>query len=112
MDIMKNYEYEEDLDILYIKNNFEEEKVVGNLVFGNIVIDIGESGKVLGIEIDCASKLFNFPPEQLNNLKVAKIQVMRIGNMLTLGIALATSIKEHTFQFAIPRETSKVPIVC
>jgi len=54
---MKNYEYEEDLDILYINNNFKKEKVIGNLVFGNIVIDIGESGKVLGIEIDCASKL-------------------------------------------------------
>ncbi len=109
---MKNYEYEEDLDILYINNNFEKEKVVGNLVFGNIVIDIGENGKVLGVEIDCASKLFNFPSEQLNNLKIAKIQVMRIGNMLTLGIALATSIKEHTFQFAIPQESSNVPIAC
>jgi len=109
---MKNYEYEEDLDILYINNNFEKEKVAGNLVFGNIVIDIGETGKVLGIEVDCASKLFNFPPEQLSNLKLAKIQVMRIGNMLTLGIVLATAIKEHTFQFAIQQETSKVPIAC
>lgn len=108
---MKNYEYEEDLDILYINNNFEREKPTGSLVFGNIVIDAGENGKVLGIEIDCASKLFNFPPEQLNNLKMAKIQVMRIGNILTLGIALATSIKEHTFQFAISQEAGR-PITC
>jgi uncharacterized protein YuzE len=108
---MKNYEYEEDLDILYINNNFEKEKVVDNLVFGNIVIDIGENGKVLGIEIDCASKLFNFPSEQLNNLNVAKIQVMRIGNMLTLGIVLATPAKEHTFQFAIPHESTQI-ITC
>ena len=107
---MKNYEYEEDLDILYINNNFDKEKVIGNLVFGNIVIDIGENGKVLGIEIDCASKLFNFPSEQLNNLNLAKIQVMRIGDMLTLGIALATPVKEHTFQFVIPQETSRIPI--
>lgn len=109
---MKDYEYEEDLDILYINNNFEKEKVIGNLVFGNIVVDLGESGKVLGIEIDCASKLFNFSSEQLNNLKLAKIQVMRIGNMLTLGIMLATQLKEHTLQFVIPQETTKVPIVC
>ena len=52
MDIMKNYEYEEDLDILYINNNFGKENVVGNLVFGNIVIDIGQTGKVLGIEVE------------------------------------------------------------
>jgi len=109
---MKNYEYEEDLDILYINNNFEKEKVAGNLVFGNIVIDVGENGRVLGIEIDCASTLFNFPSEQLKNLKLAKIQVVKIGNMLTLSIELATPIKEHTFQFAIPQENSKVPIVC
>ena len=62
---MDKYEYEEDLDILYINNNLQKEKVLGNLVFGNIVIDIGENGKVLGIEIDCASKLFNLKPEQL-----------------------------------------------
>ena len=109
---MKNYEYEEELDILYINNNSEKEKVIGNLTFGNIVIDIGETGKVLGIEIDCASKLFNFPSEQLKDLKVAKVQVMKIGNMLTLAIVIATSIKEHTFQFVIPQETSKTPISC
>ncbi len=109
---MKNYEYEEDLDILYINNNFEKEKVVGNLVFGSIVIDVGENGKVLGIEVDCASKLFNFPLEQLSNLDMAKIKVMRIGNMLTLGIVLATPIKEHTFQFAIPQRTGSIPISC
>ena len=109
---MKNYEYEEDLDILYINNNVEKEKAVGNLVFGNIIVDLGETGKVLGIEIDCASRLFNFPSEQLNNLKLAKIQVMKIGNMLTLGVVLATPIKEHTFQFAIPQETSRIPIAC
>ena len=97
---MKNYEYAEDLDILYINNNSNNEKVNGSLVFGNLVIDISDSGKVLGIEVDCASKLFNFPAEQLNNLKVAKIRVMKMGNIITLGILLATQIKEHTFQFA------------
>ncbi|OIO41313.1 hypothetical protein COU56_02665 [Candidatus Pacearchaeota archaeon CG10_big_fil_rev_8_21_14_0_10_31_9] len=109
---MKNYEYEEDLDILYINNNFNKEKSIGNLIWGNIIIDIGENGKVLGLEIDCASKLFNFPCPQLKDLKVAKIQVMKVGNMLTLSVILATHIKEHTFQFAIPQETNKVAITC
>ncbi len=109
---MKNYDYEEDLDILYIYNNSENEEVEGNIVFENIVVDIGKNGKVLGVEIDCASKLFNFPSDQLNNLKLAKIQVMKIGNMITLGIVLETPIKEHTFQFAISQEADKIPIVC
>ena len=61
---METYEYEEDLDILYVYNNPNKEKVEDSLVIGNIVIDIEKNGKVLGAEIDCASKLFNFP---LNN---------------------------------------------
>jgi len=107
----RNYDYEEDLDILYIYNNPMNEKVEGNLVFGNVVIDIGENGKVLGVEIDCASKLFKFSMEQLNNLSVAKIEVMRLGNMVTWGIVLATTKKEYNFQFAVPKETNRVPIV-
>jgi len=107
---MENYEYEEDLDILYISNNQAKENPVGNLVFGNIVIDIGEEGKVLGIEIDCASKFFNFPAEQLKELQVAKIQVIKVGNMITLGVVIATQTKEHSFQFVVPQE-NKIPIV-
>jgi len=56
---MEKYSYEEDLDILYIYNNPENEKVAGDLVFGNLVLDIAENGKVLGVEIDCASRYLN-----------------------------------------------------
>ncbi len=56
---MNNYEYEEDLDILYINNNPNKEKPIGSLVIGNMVIDAGETGRVLGIEIDSASKFLN-----------------------------------------------------
>jgi len=100
----KEYDYEEDLDILYVYNNPNSEKVVGNLAFGNMIIDMGEDGKVLGMEIDCASKFFNFPAEKLSELKFAKIQVMRVGNMLTLAVLISTPLKEHTFQFTIPQE--------
>ena len=110
---MKSHDYEDDLDILYIYNNYDKEEVISNLVLGNFVIDIGETCKVLGVEIDCASKLFNFSSEQLNNLQVAKIQVMKIGNMLTLGIYLATEMREHSFQFTVQQglnQINKIPI--
>ena len=110
---MKNYEYEESLDILYIYNNPDKEKAVNNFVFGNIVIDIGKTGTVLGVEIDCASKLFKIPSKQLNDLQIAKIQIMKIGSMLTLGVSVATKMKEHSFQFVIQQEQNqaKMPIV-
>jgi len=109
---MKGYEYAKDLDILYIHNNSENEKVAGNLVIGNMVLDVGKNGKVLGVEIDCASKFFKFPAEQFKNLKTAKIEVIKFSNMITLGIVLATNLKERFFQFAIPRRNNAPVISC
>ena len=105
----KNYEYEEDLDIFYINNNPLREKVEGSLTFGNIVVDIGGEGKVLGVEVDSASKFFKFSYEQLKNLKVAEVQVVKIGNMITFGIVIETEMKEYTFQFGITQD-NKIPI--
>jgi len=109
--MINKYDYEEDLDILYVYNNPNSEKVVSNLSFGNVVIDIGQNGKVLGVEVDCASKIFKLPIEQLKNLKVAKIEVIKIGNMITFGIVLSTAIKEYNFQFAVPQQTDRLPMV-
>ncbi|MBS3074491.1 DUF2283 domain-containing protein [Candidatus Pacearchaeota archaeon] len=107
-----SYEYEEDLDILYISNNPEKERAAENLVIGNIVVDISDSGKVLGVEIDSASRFLNFPANQLKNLKNSKIEVMRAGNMLALAVVLATPLKEHTLQFAvIPHNRNNLSIV-
>jgi len=111
MNYMANeYDYEDDLDILYVYNNPAGEVVVSNLSFGTIVIDIGQSGRVLGVEIDCASKIFKLPIEQLKNLKVAKVEVMKVGNMITFGVALSTAIKEYNFQFAVPQQIDRLPM--
>ena len=106
-----SYEYEEDLDILYISNNPERKKVDGSLAFGNVIIDVGTDGKVLGVEIDCASKFFGLNENMLNNLRFAKINIARFGNLTTLGIAIAVQAKEYTIQFVVPEDRHKVPIV-
>ena len=107
---MKGYEYDEDLDILYVNNNPEKEKSAGTIVFGNIVIDVGEHGKVLGVEADCASKIFNFPAEKFNELLSAKVHIGKMDNVLMLGIALVTPVREHTFQFAIQESENQIPV--
>jgi uncharacterized protein YuzE len=109
---MKTHSYEEDLDILYIYNNPENEKVSNNLVLGNLVLDIAENGKVLGVEIDCASKLFKTPSENLNNLKNASVEVIKFGNMVALGFILSTALKEYSFQFAFPTQKSQITSFC
>jgi len=109
---MKNYSYEKDLDTLYIYNNSEKENVVGNIVFGNFILDIGENGKVLGIEIDCASKFFKTTPESLNDIKTASVEVIKFGNIVTLGLVLSTKIKEYYFQFALPKQNQQITAFC
>ena len=109
---MKNHSYEEDLDILYIYNNPKDEKVSGNLILGNMILDVGENGKVLGIEIDCASKFFRFPSEQIKELQIAKIEVTKFSNMITLGLILSTKIKEYHFQFAVPQKNNAPIAFC
>ncbi len=105
-----NHEYEPDLDILYIHNNPNNEKVKGTLPFGNLVFDVAASGTIIGAEIDCASKFFKLTPEKLAKLKTAALTTITNNNMLTLCISLETETKEHTFQIAIPRENAPLAL--
>ena len=57
--MQKNFEYHEDLDILYVYSNPLGLKPVYSIVKGNIVVDFAEDGSVLGVEIDCLSRFFN-----------------------------------------------------
>lgn len=109
---MGKYSYEEDLDILYIYNNPENQKVAGNLVLGNFVLDLAKNGKVLGIEIDCASKIFKTTPENLSKLNNASIETIKFGNMVALGLILSTAIKEYSFQFAFPTQKQQITSFC
>ena len=68
-----NFEYHNDIDLLYISNNLDNLEHIGNLVMGNLVIDIAKNGKIIGIEISNASKIFSLKIEQLKNLNQARI---------------------------------------
>jgi uncharacterized protein YuzE len=103
-------DYEEDLDLLYISNNSNKEKVFGTLVFGNLVFDVGTDGKILGAEIDCASKLFNLSQEQLIALRNAKILINTVNNMLTLGVFVEVNSIERTYQYVISNK--KISLTC
>ncbi|MBS3075969.1 DUF2283 domain-containing protein [Candidatus Pacearchaeota archaeon] len=102
---MKNYEYAEDLDLLYINNiQNEKEKVIGTINLGNIIFDIGEGGKILGVEIDCASRFLRMSPSQIINLKTAKIDIIKVGNALAIGILLATEQQKFSVQYVLEKE--------
>lgn len=108
---MNNYEYEDDLDILFINNNPNKEATYRSLTIGNIIVDLSQNGSVLSVEIDSASKFFNFPANQLKNLENAKVKVIKFGDYLTLQILVTSKLKEHSFQFAISSEVNEsIPV--
>ena len=107
----KNYDYAEDVDVLYIDNNLEMKKPKWNLPIGNFVIDVASNGKVLGVEVYNASKLLGFSPNLLKNLKVAEIKVMKMGDIASFGIFIGTSEQISNFQIAVTKEENNLAYI-
>ena len=105
------YDYEEDLDVLYIYNNPSNKMVEGNLVLENMVLDIGREGEILGAEIDCASKFLNLPLDYLKNLKTAQIKIIKFRNMIKFEVNLVNNAgNSASFQFVNLKNAGKIPI--
>ncbi len=99
------YEYDNDLDILYIYNNPKNDKPEYNLTIGTMVIDVGMNGKVLGVEVDCASKIFPEIANYLNDLSIARIVIRKTGNATTFGILLAKGTNTSTYYCNLPEQS-------
>ena len=95
-------EYNFNLDSLYLYSGRKED-VIGSIDVYNFVFDIGSSGKVIGVEVENVSKLFNLKPEMLKNIDGAKIIVKREGNMLVLGFNIDMKQKVYNYNYLIPR---------
>ena len=82
----KRVEYDSSVDSLHIHQN--DQKILGSLVIDNFVIDISQSGDVIGLEIEDASKLFGMKQEMFENLKDAKMEVINKKNSLLIRFIL------------------------
>ena len=73
--------YDTDVDLLYIRFDTRKQKVTNQIVNDNIVLDIGEKGNLVGIEILDASEMVNlgqlFPivKEPISKMQLKKEQV-------------------------------------
>lgn len=77
---MGKTEYYEDLDVMYIENNSGNKSTKWNLPLGNLVLDLASNGKVLGIEINEASKMTGLSEEQMKNVSEANVSVEKLGS--------------------------------
>lgn len=104
MEKEKNFEYDERIDNLTIYHNqAKNEPVLGSIVVGNLIFDIGVSGSFVSLEIDNASKIFNLTKENLIEIKEAKIKSVAYGNMILLIYSIFANNKEYERTLMIPK---------
>ena len=80
---MAKTEYNNELDSLYIYSGLNEE-VIGSISAGDLIFDIGQSGKLVGVEVENASELLQLKPSKFEEIERAKVGVEKRGNMIFL----------------------------
>lgn len=100
----KNFEYDSELDNFCIYSNKDKEDIQGSIAMGNFVYDIGSSGKVVGLEIDNASQIFDVSPILFKNAEDAKLSVSLGNNMLLLKFSILLGKKEFVYTSIVPQD--------
>lgn len=98
------YDYNKDLDIFHIYTSEIDSGIKGGLTYGNFNIDIGENGKILGIELEGASSILNMAPEKLQNLDKTSLIIKKTGNLLFIGFSVVRGSENSIIQINVPME--------
>jgi uncharacterized protein YuzE len=107
---INHFEYSADIDSLHIFGD-EQSDIAGSLRFENLIYDVDTSGKIIGLEIDNASKLFNTSPELLKeNIKEAFLNVKVSNNVLLMGFVVMVQKEKFNFSYIFSRD--KIALTC
>lgn len=98
------YDYDKDLDIFHVYTSEIDSGIKGGLTYGNFNIDIGENGKILGIELEGASSILNMAPEKLASLDSARLIIRKTGNLLFIGFSVVKGAENSIIQVNVPME--------
>ena len=104
-----NFEYNSNLDSLYLYSGINED-VFGTINVGNLIFDVGVSGKLIGLEIENASEIFNVAPKLLPLIEGCKLFVKKQGNAIFLGFRF--NIKKEIFNYSYIVTKTKIPLSC
>ncbi len=103
-----SFDYDSELDILHVYSDEINEGVKGCLSMGDFNIDIGNDNKVVGIEVEEASKIFNLSPDILVSPDSVNLIVRKTGNMLFIGIGIIRGKINTTINVTAP--SNKMPL--
>lgn len=109
----KDFEYNETIDNLTIYHSkAKDEPVMGSIVVGNLIFDIGASGSFVSLEIDNASDVFNIVPRDFSKIKFANIKSIVQNNAILLIYAISINNKEYERSLMIPKNKIQLPSIC
>lgn len=97
-----SYDYDSELDILHVYSSEIKEGIKGCLSIGDFNIDIGGDNKIVGVEIEEASKILRLPSEILSSLDTYSLLVRKTGNSLLIGLVVAKEKTNSAIQVTIP----------
>lgn len=95
--------YDEDNDILSIG---KEGEVEASIDIGDFILDIGDKGSVIGIEIIDVSKVYNIPKKVFSHIKEGTFRVMYHRNYI-LVMAVLHFEEEKELNISVPLYTNR-----
>jgi len=81
-------DYDFELDTIHVYSEEIKNGVTGCLSIGDFNIDIGNDNKVVGIELEQASKNLNLSQEILSSPSKVDLVIRKYGNVLFMGIGV------------------------
>ena len=104
-----DFEYDVALDSLYIYSGLNED-VLGVINFGNLIFDVGVSGKLVGLEVENISEVLGFKIDDLLKINEAKLFVQKQGDVVFLGFRINIGKEVLRYSYVIPKE--KIALIC
>lgn len=81
-------EYDSELDMLHVYSEEIKKGIIGCLSIGDFNVDVGNDSKIVGIELEQASKNLNLPQEILSSPDKVNLIIQKSGNNLLMGIGI------------------------
>jgi uncharacterized protein YuzE len=105
-------EYDSELDTFHAYSEEIKKGITGCLSIGDFNIDIGDDNKVVGIELEQASKNLHLSPEILSSPDKADLIIQKSGNNLLMGVGIIKGmIQSSTHITALPNQMP-MPVRC
>ncbi|MEK6935152.1 MAG: DUF2283 domain-containing protein [Nanoarchaeota archaeon] len=105
------YDYEPELDILHVYSSEIQDGIKGCLSIGDFNIDVGTDNKIIGIEVEEASKNLRLKSDVLSSLDNADIVIRKTRSMLFMGVGVTKGLINSSVQMSTPSNNLQIQTI-